>query len=221
LLGLYKRGLKNAEQIQVRHNHVRSKMLPSHFDCFTLLHISDLHVDISEGATRRLNEILPGMTYDICILTGDYRGATFGTFAAALEGLARAGAHLRGPIYGVLGNQDTIRPFRETQRRHIHREEPPRGKRAAPRSRGGGIQARREGDFWRHPEDARDFSIQPPSGKAVGRVRAQISEADVSGRRRVQRLSSLAPKNPRKAVAVDEHTRVSEAPQAAKLLLAF
>jgi predicted methyltransferase len=24
-----------------------------------------------------------------------------------------------------------------------------------------------EGDFWRHPEDARDFSIQPPSGKAV------------------------------------------------------
>ncbi|MCC6775525.1 MAG: class I SAM-dependent methyltransferase [Hyphomicrobiales bacterium] len=24
-----------------------------------------------------------------------------------------------------------------------------------------------EGDFWRHPEDARDFSIQPPSGKPV------------------------------------------------------
>src|SRR5215831_6612455 len=24
-----------------------------------------------------------------------------------------------------------------------------------------------EGDFWRHPEDARDFSIQPPSGRAV------------------------------------------------------
>jgi predicted methyltransferase len=24
-----------------------------------------------------------------------------------------------------------------------------------------------EGDFWRHPEDARDFSIQPPSGKAI------------------------------------------------------
>ena len=24
-----------------------------------------------------------------------------------------------------------------------------------------------EGDFWRHPEDTRDFSIQPPSGKPV------------------------------------------------------
>ena len=24
-----------------------------------------------------------------------------------------------------------------------------------------------EGDFWRHPEDTRDFSVQPPSGKPV------------------------------------------------------
>jgi predicted methyltransferase len=24
-----------------------------------------------------------------------------------------------------------------------------------------------EGDFWRHPEDPRDFSIQPPSGRAM------------------------------------------------------
>jgi uncharacterized protein len=98
LLELYKRGLKNAEQIQVRHNQVLSKMLPSHFDGFTLLHISDLHVDISEDAMRSLHEILPGMTYDICVLTGDYRGATFGPFDAALEGLARARAHLRGPV---------------------------------------------------------------------------------------------------------------------------
>ena len=44
----------------------------------------------------------------------------------------------------------------------------------------------------------------------------------MSGRRRVQRLSSLAPKNPPQAVAVAEHTRVqSEAPQAARLLLAL
>jgi predicted MPP superfamily phosphohydrolase len=62
LLGLYKRGLINAEQIQVRQNHVRSKMVPRRFDGFTLLHISDLHVDISEGAMRRLNEVLPGLT---------------------------------------------------------------------------------------------------------------------------------------------------------------
>jgi predicted MPP superfamily phosphohydrolase len=115
LLGLYSRGRKNAEQIQVRHNHVGSKMLPNQFDGFTLLHISDLHADISEGAMRRLNEVLPGMIYDMCVLTGDYRGATFGPFDAALEGLARARAHLKGPVYGVLGNHDSIRMVPELE----------------------------------------------------------------------------------------------------------
>jgi hypothetical protein len=52
-MGLYWRGRKNAEQIQVRHNHITMKTLPSRFDDFTLLHISDLHVDINEGAMRR------------------------------------------------------------------------------------------------------------------------------------------------------------------------
>jgi uncharacterized protein len=115
LLGLYGRGRKNAERIQIRHNHVGSKSLPNQFDGFTLLHISDLHVDLSEGAMRRLNEILPGLTYDMCVLTGDYRGATFGPFDAALEGLARARAYLKGPVYGVLGNHDSIRMVPELE----------------------------------------------------------------------------------------------------------
>jgi len=53
LMGLYWRGRKNAEQIQVRHNHISMKTLPSRFDGFTLLHISDLHVEMNEGAMRR------------------------------------------------------------------------------------------------------------------------------------------------------------------------
>src|SRR5262249_34742285 len=72
LMGLYWRGRKNAEQIQVRHNHISLKTLPSRFDGFTLLHISDLHVDMNEGAMRRLTELLPDLTYDVCVLTGDY-----------------------------------------------------------------------------------------------------------------------------------------------------
>src|SRR5450756_2576435 len=44
LMGLYWRGRKNAVQIQVRHNLIGMKTLPSRFDGFTLLHISDLHV---------------------------------------------------------------------------------------------------------------------------------------------------------------------------------
>jgi uncharacterized protein len=109
LVGLYKRGRKNAESIQVRHNYVTCNTLPSRFEGFTLLHLSDLHVDMSEGAMRRLAELLPEMRYDVCVLTGDYRGPTFGPFDAALEGLAALRSRLHDPIYGVLGNHDTIR----------------------------------------------------------------------------------------------------------------
>jgi predicted MPP superfamily phosphohydrolase len=109
LVGLYSRGCKNAEKIQVRHNDIGMKTLPHRFDGFTLLHLSDLHVDMNEGAMRRLTELLPSMSYDVCVLTGDYRGATFGPFDAAIGGLARVRSHIKGPVYGVLGNHDTIR----------------------------------------------------------------------------------------------------------------
>lgn len=109
LSGLYWRGQRNAERIQVRHNHVHFPNLPSAFNGFTLLHLSDLHADLSERAMRRLVDLLPNLNYDLCVMTGDYRGATFGPFDAALEAVKRLRYHLRQPVYGVLGNHDTIR----------------------------------------------------------------------------------------------------------------
>jgi uncharacterized protein len=109
LMGLYWRGCKNAGRVRVRRNRIAMKKLPSRFDGLTLLHLSDLHADMNEGAMRRLTELLPGISYDVCVLTGDYRGATFGPFDAALESLARVCSLLKGPVYGVLGNHDTIR----------------------------------------------------------------------------------------------------------------
>jgi len=108
LTGLYGRGRRNAERILVRHNDVSFPTLPPLFDGFTILHLSDLHVDMNEGAMRHLIELVDGLDYDLCALTGDYRGKTFGPFTATLDGLARIRAHLKGPIYGVLGNHDSI-----------------------------------------------------------------------------------------------------------------
>lgn len=108
LSGLYWRGRRNAERVIVRRNEVRCKTLPPAFDGFTLLHLSDLHVDRNEGAMRHLVEIVGDLSYDVCVLTGDYRGGTYGPFAATLDGMAQVRAHLREPIYGVLGNHDTI-----------------------------------------------------------------------------------------------------------------
>ena len=108
LTGLYWRGRRNAEHIQVQSNTVRSRELPEPFDGFTILHISDMHVDMNEGAMRHLTELLPELSYDICVLTGDFRGRTFGPFDATLDGLARVRSHVTAPVYGVLGNHDTI-----------------------------------------------------------------------------------------------------------------
>jgi predicted MPP superfamily phosphohydrolase len=108
LTGLYWRARRNAERIIVKRNEVRSAALPSLFDGYTVLHISDMHVDMNEAAMQHLIELVDGMQYDLCVLTGDYRGKTFGPFEAAMEGLATVRAHLKQPIYGVLGNHDTI-----------------------------------------------------------------------------------------------------------------
>ena len=109
LTGLYWRARRNAERILIKHNEVRFKQLPRAFEDFTILHISDLHVDMNEGAMRHLVELVGDLSYDLCVLTGDYRGKTFGPFEETLDGIARVRAHLHEPIYGVLGNHDTIR----------------------------------------------------------------------------------------------------------------
>jgi predicted MPP superfamily phosphohydrolase len=109
LAGLYWRGCRNTECIQVRHNDIKLPGLPSLFDGFTILHISDMHSDMNPGPMQCLIECLREVNYDICVLTGDFRGETFGPFDEALEGLARVRSHLRESVYGVLGNHDTIR----------------------------------------------------------------------------------------------------------------
>jgi uncharacterized protein len=106
--GLYWRARRNAQRILIKYNEVWFKGLPPLFERFTILHISDLHADMNKVAMKSLVKLLGDMQYDLCVLTGDYRGETFGPFQAALDGVAQVRAHLREPIYAVLGNHDTI-----------------------------------------------------------------------------------------------------------------
>ena len=108
LTGLYGRGLRNAAQVELRRHDVISSRIPKAFDGFKILHLSDLHVEMSEAAMMRLAAILPDIEYDLCVLTGDYRAQTFGAYEPALAGMAQLCSALKGPIYGVLGNHDTI-----------------------------------------------------------------------------------------------------------------
>jgi predicted MPP superfamily phosphohydrolase len=109
LSGLYRRGLDNAAQVAIVRNAVARATLPPRFDGFTILHLSDLHADLSEPALVRAIPLIAALDYDLCVLTGDYRGRTRGPWAATLASIARLRRHLRDPVYAVLGNHDTIR----------------------------------------------------------------------------------------------------------------
>ncbi len=109
LTGLYGRARKNADRILVRRNTVSSAALPAGFDAFTILHISDLHADISTGAMRHLIDVVGDLRYDLCVLTGDYRGKTYGPFDKSLDYVGELIRRLTTPVYAVLGNHDSIR----------------------------------------------------------------------------------------------------------------
>jgi hypothetical protein len=106
--GTYWRGRSNAAKVVVKRNPVRLPALPASFDGFTILHLSDLHADMSQGALQRAAKLANDLAYDLCVLTGDFRGRTHGDSVAALEVVAGLREALRGDIYAVLGNHDSI-----------------------------------------------------------------------------------------------------------------
>ena len=108
MTGLYRRGIRNAAEVDIRHNRIESPHLPRAFDGFTIAQLSDLHVEMSEAAMKRVVELIGNARYDVCVLTGDYRGGTCGPYDTTLAAMARIRASLRGPIYAVLGNHDTV-----------------------------------------------------------------------------------------------------------------
>jgi predicted MPP superfamily phosphohydrolase len=109
LVGLRARGRQNARAIEVRTHEVVLPHLPEAFDGLTLLHLTDLHLDIDETFADLLAERLKPLAFDLCVLTGDYRFHTFGPFQPTLDGLERLSAVMSRPAYAVLGNHDSIR----------------------------------------------------------------------------------------------------------------
>jgi predicted MPP superfamily phosphohydrolase len=108
LSGTYWRGRANAAGVRLRDNEVRSARIPPAFDGFTILHLSDLHADISADAMAATARVVGDLRYDLCVLTGDYRGRTHGSFQSTLRHMTPISEALRGDIYGVLGNHDSI-----------------------------------------------------------------------------------------------------------------
>jgi hypothetical protein len=109
LTGLHARGRRNSLDIRVNRHDVPLAALPRAFDGFTILQVSDVHVDMHDEYLDVLIERVRAIDYDLCVLTGDFRYRTYGPWEAAVAGIEEVRKHLKDPIYAVLGNHDTIR----------------------------------------------------------------------------------------------------------------
>lgn len=108
LSGMYSRGKRNACDIQVINNEMALSSLPESFHEFTLLHISDLHIDMYDKATNALLDVIASLEYDVCVMTGDYRARTYGDTTQSMLGMKRVAEVVKQPMYAVLGNHDSI-----------------------------------------------------------------------------------------------------------------
>lgn len=105
---MYGKGQRNARNIQVRYNHIQLSNLHSDLIGFTILHLSDLHLDMDKQATLALIEQIRSIDYDLCVMTGDYRALTYGDIEPCMQAMTQLRLHIKQDIYAVLGNHDSI-----------------------------------------------------------------------------------------------------------------
>ena len=110
LTGLYEKGVKNALDYKVERIQVPVKNLPTPFNHFKILQISDIHADALVDEGNRLETLLADISAEFCIFTGDFRFRTQDVHEKALLITKKIG-HALGdtcPKFGILGNHDFI-----------------------------------------------------------------------------------------------------------------
>lgn len=110
IMGLYERGKKNALAIEMKTVTFEFDDLPPAFDGYSILFFSDLHLDGLDGLDERIVGLLEGVEADLCILGGDFRMRTYGSFEGALSRMLGIVPKIRARdgILGILGNHDCL-----------------------------------------------------------------------------------------------------------------
>ncbi|MGH6944288.1 MAG: metallophosphoesterase [Geminicoccaceae bacterium] len=110
LTGMWRRGVANGLDVQLRHLVLDLPRLPAAFDGYRILHITDLHLDAAPGVAEAIVRSVEGVEVDLCALTGDFRAAENGRFTQTdiLDPLAKLRRVVRASdgFFGTLGNHD-------------------------------------------------------------------------------------------------------------------
>lgn len=109
IIGLYHKGYTNAKNIRVNEIELKYPNLPSAFNGFRILHLSDLHIDSIPGFASMIIGTIKDLKFDTCLLTGDYRLDRSGSFSHILKPMMILAKYIKAPYgtFAVLGNHDT------------------------------------------------------------------------------------------------------------------
>ncbi len=107
-LRLIDKGKANALNVTKRRLTLSFPNLPFAFDGYSMLLMTDLHLDGLDGLVERLQEWLADEPVDLCLLGGDYRMENYGPSEEAIRRLRRLLPHIqaRDGVLAVLGNHD-------------------------------------------------------------------------------------------------------------------
>lgn len=109
LTGLYALGHRNAESIRVTEHRLRRPDLPTAFDGYTIVFLSDLHVGNHPRILARAADLVRSLDFQLAVLGGDYQTEALPPSREAAAALAPLIGNLRAAdgILAVLGNHDS------------------------------------------------------------------------------------------------------------------
>ena len=113
----YAQGVQNVLDVAIHEREIVLDDLPPAFDGFSILLLTDLHLDGLDPLTDVLIERIKPVTADLCLIGGDIRMEVYGPIAPSVRLLHRLVADIRTPhgIFGVLGNHDCIEMLPELE----------------------------------------------------------------------------------------------------------
>ncbi|OYT14960.1 MAG: hypothetical protein B7C24_15530 [Bacteroidetes bacterium 4572_77] len=109
ITGLYKIGYANVQNIQINKHELYFDNLPTNFQGFKILHLSDLHIDATPELLHSIMHVVDQAEFDLAVLTGDYRQDSSGAFTQVIEPMKQLSNLLQKEFtpLAVLGNHDT------------------------------------------------------------------------------------------------------------------
>jgi predicted MPP superfamily phosphohydrolase len=107
-VGLAERAVRNALDVRLVERELPLPGLPEALDGYTILHLSDLHLDGHPALPAAVIKAVADVPADLAVLTGDYQFADGGDFAGMVEPIAllRRALQPRDGVLAVLGNHD-------------------------------------------------------------------------------------------------------------------